>query len=110
MAALPIPETVKGFNRQGLGYIDEMVVQGVLTDAIINPLTTVAGLRAVSFSGYETSRRFYEQFQRHVDRLEAIGVITDARVAAADTVAGLVAYMTDEDSTISQTGAKSLVV
>lgn len=110
MAAIPIYETGgKGFNRQALGYIDEMVVQGVLTDAIISPLTTVAGLRAVAFAGYETSRRFYEQFQAHVDRAEAIGVLTDARVAAANTVAGLEALFTDEDATISIIGNKSLV-
>lgn len=109
MAALPIPEVTKGFNRQALAYIDEMVVQGVLTDAIINPLTTVAGLRAVAFSGYETSRRWYEQYQKLIDYAEAIGVLTDARVAAANTVAGLATLFTDEDSTISLIGNKSFV-
>jgi hypothetical protein len=109
MAALPVYETQKGFNRHALAYIDEMVIQGVLTDAIINPLTTVAGLRAVSFSGYETSRRFYEQYQKLIDYAESIGVLTDARVAAADTAAGLEVLFTQEDSTISITGNKSLV-
>ena len=106
---MAIYEVQKGFNRQSLAYLDEMYILSVLTDAIIAPLTTVAGLRAVSFASYETSRRFYEQWQAHVDRAEAIGIYTDATIAAADTVAGLVALHTAEDATISQTGNKSLV-
>jgi hypothetical protein len=100
MAALPIYETQKGFNAHALPYTVLMADFAILTDAIINPLTTVAGLRAVTFSGYETSRRWYEQWQRHVDFLQAIGVLTDARVAAMDTVAGLELLMTQEDANL----------
>lgn len=107
MAALPVYETQKGFNRQALRYFSLMVDLSILTDAILAPLTTVAGLRAVSFSGYETQRHYYEQWQTWVDRAEAIGVLTDARVAASNTTTLLFALFTDEDSTISATGNSS---
>src|SRR5258708_6262166 len=93
-------ETQLGFNRQAFGYSVLMGDILVLTDAIINPLTTVAGLRAVSFTGYETQRRYYEQWQQHVDRLQAIGVITDALVASMNTVAAFLALMTANDASL----------
>lgn len=110
MAALPIYETQKGFNRQALHAVDVEFVLGNLTDAIINPLTTVAGLRAILHTNaYETNLRRLEQFRRWVDFAEAIGVLTDARVAAADTVDGLKTLFTDEDTTITATGNYSNV-
>jgi len=103
-------ETSKGFNRQGLSAIRRMVDLGDLTDAIIAPLTTVAGLRAVGHTvAFETSLRSYEQYQHWVDHLEAIGVLTDAAVAAANTADGLIALMTAGDSTLSGTGNMSWV-
>jgi hypothetical protein len=89
-----------GFNRQAFGYCVKMVDDGVLTDAILNPLTTVAGLKAVSFAGYETNRRFYEQWQAHVDRLEAIGVLTDTIVGNTNTTADFLALMTANDASL----------
>lgn len=107
---MPIFETQKGFNRQGLGAIDRMFALGNLTDAIINPLTTVVGLRTIAHTAaFETSLRGLEQYRNAIDRLQAIGVLTDALVASADTVAGLKALMTAEDSTITATGNMSWV-
>jgi hypothetical protein len=104
---MSIFETQKGFNRQALPYFTLMVDLGILTDAILAPLTTVAGLRAVAFTGYETQRRFYEQWQKKVDRLEAIGVLTDTTVAASNDTATLLALMTANDASLSVGGNMS---
>lgn len=106
---MAIFEVQKGFNRQALTYVNQMVADGVLTDGVIGPLTTVAGLRAVTYSYYETNRRFYEQFQRRLDNAQACGILTDANVAAADTVAGLRALFTANDSTLAATDMYSTV-
>lgn len=84
--------------RQGLHWINNQVTESNLTDAIVAGLTTVAGLRAITFSGYEVQRRFYEIFQKWVDRLQAIGALTDAGVAAAGSVAGLRAFLLTFDT------------
>jgi len=99
---MPVAEVSLGLNRQCKHAIDVMVNEGVLTDAVILPLTTVAGLRAVSSASLpETALRFYEIFQKWVDKGQAIGVLTDAAVAAADTVAGLRALFTANDPTLA---------
>ena len=96
-----VAETDLGFNRHCANAIKEMVIQGVLTDAVIGPLTTVAGLRNVSAAAVpETSLRFYQIYQKLIDEGEAIGVLTDATVAAANTVDGLLELFTDQDPTI----------
>jgi len=107
---MPVPETSLGLNRQCKHAIDTMVAEGVLTDAVILGLTTVAGLRAVSAAALaETSLRFYEIYQKWVDRGQAIGVLTDAAVAAADTVAGLRALFTANDPTLAAVEQYSFV-
>jgi hypothetical protein len=105
---MPVPEVSLGFNRQVKHWMNEGVVQGFLTDEVIAPLTTVAGLRAVTFTGPEVDRRFYEMFQKAVDRGQAIGVLTDAAVAGANDVAGLLALFTANDPTLQATESFSL--
>lgn len=107
---MPVPEVSLGLNRQTKHWIDEMVIQGLLTDAIILGLTTVAGLRAISNAGLpEVELRFYEQYQKAIDRGQAIGVLTDAAVAGADSVAGLRALFTANDPTLAAVEQFSLV-
>lgn len=107
---MPVPEVSLGFSRHCKHAIDEMVIQGVLTDAVILPLTTVAGLRAVSAAALpETSKRFYEIYQKLIDEGQAIGVLTDAAVAAANTVAGLRALFTAVDPTLAAVESFSFV-
>jgi len=106
---MAIPETTYGFNRHALTYVNKMVDMGVLTNAIINPLTTVAGLRAVTAPPYETDLRFYEQYQKQIDYAQAIGTLTNANVAAADTVAGLRTLFTGNDASLVATDQYSMV-
>lgn len=103
-------EVQKGFNRQGLAYLDYINIQGSLTDTAVAAADTVAGLRAITFVGYEVQRRMYEQYQRHIDFLEAIGVLTDAAILSLTTVADLEALLTTADSSLSIIGNKSYVM
>jgi len=95
---MAIYEVQQGFLRHGLHAVNLQVALGTLTDAVVAALTTVAGLRAITFSGYETSRRFYEMYQKRIDRLQAIGAITDAGVAAAGSVSGLRTFLLTFDT------------
>lgn len=109
--AQTVSETSLPYAEQGLTWINKMIDMGVLTTAIIAPLTTVAGLRAVSAAALpETSLRFYEQYQRSIDRSQAAGILTDTNVAAADTVAGLQALFTTQDSKIAYAGQEHSMV
>mgnify|MGYP001564355843 FL=1 len=100
--AQTIYEVVLPLAEQGLTWVNKMVDLGVLTNAIIAPLTTVAGLRAVSSAGvFETDLRLYEEYQRSIDRSEAVGILTNANVAAANTVAGLQLLFTTQDANIA---------
>jgi hypothetical protein len=63
---------------------------GVITDAIINPLTTTAGLRT-ALTGATThadQKPVLERYGRAVDAGVALATLSDAGVAAANTVEG----------------------
>lgn len=64
---------------------------GLITDAGIAPLTTVAGLEALAAAAavhadYEPVK---PRYQRAIDVQEDLGTLTNTTVAAADTVEGL---------------------
>jgi hypothetical protein len=98
---MAIAEVDLGFNRQAKHYVNEMIIQGVLTDAIIAPMTTTAELRNVAENLPQVSERFYEQYQRRIDNAIACGILTDANVAAANTMAGLLQIFVDNDPTLA---------
>ena len=107
---MPIYEVQLGVNRQSKHWVNEMVIQGVLTDAIINPMTTTADLRNVAQNLPQVSSRFYEQYQRGIDRAVACGILTNANVAAANTVNGLLQIFVDNDPTLALRESFSTVV
>lgn len=87
-------ETVLPLVRQGLTHFNIMVEMGVINDAAVAAMTTLALARATPFAGFETQRRWYENYQKAIDRLIAIGVLTAANIGGAANVAGFQALLT----------------
>jgi hypothetical protein len=63
--------------------------EGYYTDALIAPLTTVAGLKGLITGGHADQQAGQIPDKRSVDIGEALGDFTDAGIAAANTVAGV---------------------
>jgi hypothetical protein len=95
---------------------------GVLTDALILPLTTVAGLRALFTPAAYPAQASQDDIHQlrvcaesvdQLDNTHGLGILTNTNVASADTYAGLLsvittaaALSTDElDDTARQDGA-----
>lgn len=101
---MPIHDTDIGRNRHGLNSINHAADEG-LTNAIILPLTTVAGLKAaiLALVVHNADSNILRQINLNIDVAVAAGILTDANVTAADTVAGLEAIFTALDSNLSAT-------
>lgn len=115
---MPVPEVSLGLNRQGKHWVDEGIIQGFITGAILAAITnpgTVAKLRNIGATLPEVNQRWYEEYQKGIDRAQACGALTDAgvesvRAAGAGTaIAVLRALFTVNDPTLAAVESFSTV-
>lgn len=78
---------------------------GILTDAAILGLTTVAGLRLLftNASVHASDELIKRSGEEKVDEMQKLGLLTNTNVAAADTFAGLQALLTGSDPATDDT-------
>lgn len=78
-------------SRQAFDAINRAVENGWLSDSIINPLTTTAGLEAAvaGGSGHADQYPARARLAGQIDIAVVDGTLTNTNVAAADTVAGI---------------------
>jgi len=101
---MPIHETAMGINRHCLDSMNHAFDLG-LSNATLNPLTTVAGLRTAvgnlaPAGSNENTIAEVRHIQQNIDAAQAAGILTDTIVAASDTQALLQAVFTGNDPSL----------
>jgi hypothetical protein len=101
-------ETQLDASRHTLQMLNHAIDLG-LTDALINPLTTVATLRTAigNLVVHEARLNLIRQIQKAVDTAEALGILTTTGVTNANDAAGIRALFTTFNSALTATDTKS---
>jgi hypothetical protein len=96
---MPLHEDQTAANRHALNSFNtgaKLAGGDTAMDAIILPLTTVAGLKVAiaALNVHEDQKYALTRINKAVDASAALGVYGDAAIAAADTTAGVRALHT----------------